>query len=232
MFPNLDGFPFCFFFGIIQSRQTQNKKEIMNSRENKEEKKESHLGYMLVQSMTLARIPLAIALLFILPSSKKAIDTAFMLSLVLLGIIELTDAIDGKIARRFRLVSEWGATLDPYADSVSRLIVYWALATKGRVLLFVPLIMALRDITVAYSRIVLAQNNRSVSAKKSGKIKASVQATGAFLALGGPLYWEAIGRWSYYALSWIIIVVTFFSAIEYVHEAVSVLKKSDWNVKV
>lgn len=203
----------------------------MKARENKEKKRESPLGYLLIQSMTLARIPLAIIFLFVL-SPGRDIDTAFFISLILLGIIELTDAIDGKIARRFRLVSEWGATLDPFADSVSRLIVYWALATKGRVLLFVPLIMALRDITVAYSRIVLAQNKRTVSAKKSGKVKASVQAIGAFLALGGPLYWELVGQWSYYALSWIIIVVTLLSAIEYVHEAVYALKKSDWHVKV
>jgi len=198
----------------------------MKPTENKEEKKDGHLGYLLVQSMTLARIPLAVIFLFVLPSGRR-VDTAFFLSLIVLGIIELTDAIDGKIARRFRLVSERGATLDPFADSVSRLIVYWALATKGRVLLFVPLIMALRDITVAYSRIVLAQNNRTVSAKKSGKVKASVQATGAFLALAGPMYWETVGQWSYYALSWIIISVTFLSAIEYVHGAQSALKESD-----
>lgn len=198
----------------------------MKPENNEKGKKEGHLGYLLVQSMTLARIPLAVLFLIVLPSGK-GIDTPFFLALLLLVIIELTDAIDGKIARRYRLVSERGATLDPFADSVSRLIVYWALATKGRVLLFVPLIMALRDIAVAYSRIVLAQNNRTVSAKKSGKVKASVQATGAFLALAGPLYWEAIGQWSYYALSWIIIIVTVLSAIEYVSEAMSALKESD-----
>jgi CDP-diacylglycerol--glycerol-3-phosphate 3-phosphatidyltransferase len=197
----------------------------MKQEENKEGKKENWFGYMLVQSMTMVRIPLAVLFLFVLPSAKR-IDTMLLLSFVILGIIELTDAIDGKIARRFRLVSERGAALDPYADSLSRLIVYWALATKGRVLLFVPLIMALRDITVAYSRIVLAQNNKTVSAKKSGKVKASVQAIGAFLALGGPLYWNSVGMWSYYALSWVIVTVTFFSAVEYVHEALSAFRES------
>lgn len=203
----------------------------MRPEEDKEKKSQGQLGYSLVQSMTLARIPLAVVFLILLPSGRK-INTVFLLSLVLLGIIEITDAVDGKIARRFSLVSEWGATLDPFADSLSRLIVYWALATKGFVLLIVPLIMALRDITVAYSRIVLAQNKRTVSAKKSGKIKATVQAIGAFFAMGGPLYWEVIGQWSYYALSWIIIVVTFFSAVEYVHEAISALKKSNRHAKV
>ena len=110
-----------------------------------------------------------------------------VLQLILLLVIEFTDLYDGIIARKFDLVSEAGATLDPYADSVSRLIIYWALAAQGLVLWYVPLIMALRDITVAYSRIVMAQNNRTVSAKKSGKLKATVQAIGAFFALLGPL---------------------------------------------
>lgn len=176
--------------------------------------------------MTLGRIPVALAFLVILTYGRESSFT-LVLSFFLLLVIEFTDLYDGIIARRFGLVSEAGATLDPYADSVSRLIIYWALATQGLVLLLVPLIMALRDITVAYSRIVLAQNNRTVSAKKSGKLKASVQAVGAFVALLGPYYWDHIGRWSFYALSWIILAVTFLSAIEYVRDALSSSKGSD-----
>ena len=176
--------------------------------------------YFLLQLMTIGRIPVAALFLVILIYGQ---DTGLTLALCLclLLIIESTDILDGVLARRFKMVSESGATLDPFADSVSRLIIYWALATKGLVIVYVPLIMALRDITVAYSRIVLAQNNRTVSAKKSGKLKATFQAIGAFLALLGPYYWEHIGIWSYYALSWIIMAVTFLSAIEYVKDAIS-----------
>ena len=184
------------------------------------EEKRHRQGYFLLQLMTLGRIPIAVLFLVILTYGGEA-TFALVFNLILLLIIEFTDLFDGKLARRYGLVSESGATLDPFADSVSRLIVYWALATKGLVILYVPLIMALRDITVAYSRIVLAQNKRTVSAKKSGKLKATVQAIGSFLALLGPYYWEPIGRWSFYALSWIIITVTFLSAIEYVKDAVS-----------
>jgi len=181
--------------------------------------KNSH-GYILLQSMTLIRIPIAVFFLVVLLYGKETTLT-LVLNFMLLVIIEFSDIFDGKVARRFALVSESGATLDPFADSVSRLIVYWALATKGLVILLVPLIMALRDITVAYSRIVLAQNDRSVSAKKSGKLKASVQAIGAFLALLGPYYWEYTGRWFFYALSWIIIGVTCLSSIEDVKDALA-----------
>lgn len=176
--------------------------------------------HLLLQSMTLGRIPIAVLFLVVLIYGRETTFT-LVLNLFLLSLIEFTDLFDGIIARKFGLVTESGATLDPFADSVSRLIVYWALATQGLVLFLVPLIMALRDITVAYSRIVLTQNNRTVAAKKSGKLKATVQAIGSFLALLGPFYWEHLGRWSFYALSWIIITVTFLSAIEYVKDALS-----------
>jgi CDP-diacylglycerol--glycerol-3-phosphate 3-phosphatidyltransferase len=188
--------------------------------EEKSEHTKNKRGFFLLQLMTLGRIPIAVLFLLVLIYGKET-HSILALTLILLLIIEFTDLFDGRIARRSGLVSESGATLDPFADSVSRLIVYWALATKGLVLFLVPLIMALRDITVAYSRIVLAQNNRSVSAKKSGKLKATVQAIGAYLALFGPFYWEFTGRWSFYVLSWIIITVTFLSSIAYIKDALS-----------
>jgi phosphatidylglycerophosphate synthase len=98
----------------------------------------------------------------------------------------------------------------------------------NNVIFLVPLVMAVRDVTVAYSRIVLAQNSQTVSAKLSGKVKASVQATGSFLALLGPLYWNTIGYWSFYALSWLLIIVTLLSAIEYVKDALTTLRKNEF----
>lgn len=180
-------------------------------------------AFIFVQSFTLARIPAAIlfGLLLVYASDTLA---KLLVCLALLGFIEISDAADGHIARHYNLVTEYGAMLDPFSDSIARLIIYWSLASNNLVLFLVPLCMALRDVTVAYSRIVLAQKNRTVSAKRSGKIKAAFQALGAFAAMLGPYYWDAIGSWSFYALSWVIILVTLVSAVEYVHSAVLALK--------
>jgi len=182
-------------------------------------------GYLLIQSMTLVRIPLSIIFAIVLLYTKNP-RSNLIWSVILLLIIETTDAFDGKIARRYRLVSESGAILDPYSDSIARLIIYWSLASKNLVIFLVPLCMALRDVTVAYSRIILARNNKTVSARISGKIKASVQAVGSFLALFGPYYWNSVGYWSFYTLSWIILSVTLLSAIEYVKDAYLATRKN------
>lgn len=186
----------------------------------------NNFSYITIQSITLIRIPLSIIFSLVLLSNKKS-DLIFILSISLLLAIEATDLFDGRIARRYRLVSELGATLDPYADSITRLIVYWALAYKNFVIFLVPLTMAIRDVTVAYSRIILARSNRSVSARVSGKIKAWFQAIGAILALLGPYYWNYVGFWSYYTLSWIIISATLLSSVEYVRDALFSLRAKE-----
>ena len=185
--------------------------------------RENKTGYILVQILTLIRIPLAVLFAVFLLSGKDSV-TKLVLTLSLLVLIETTDAIDGKIARFFKLVSEYGATLDPFADSISRLIVYWAMASHNLILFLVPLSMAVRDITVAYSRILLAQRGHSVSARISGKVKAVVQASVSPLVLLSPYYLDHTGKWPYYALSWLVISVTLLSAVQYVRDAVISIK--------
>ena len=185
--------------------------------------KKNPRGFILIQSVTLARIPLAIVFSIVLHTKEFAVHTLIW-STALLVLIEATDLLDGIFARRHSLVSEYGAMLDPFADSLSRLIIYWSLASQGLVLFLVPLCMALRDITVAYARILLAKKAQSVSARSSGKIKASVQAVGSFLLLFGPVYWNITGDWTINVLSGIIITVTLLSTVEYVRDAILSVK--------
>jgi CDP-diacylglycerol---glycerol-3-phosphate 3-phosphatidyltransferase len=172
-------------------------------------------NYLLVQGLTLSRIPLAIAFAAVLAGFRSPGLGVILACSVILAISEVTDALDGLLARRWGVVSETGAMLDPYSDSVSRLIVYWSLAWAGLALAFLPLVMAVRDVTVAYCRITWVRQGRSVSAKWSGKVKAVVQGVAAFVLLWSPLYVAATGAWIVTAVSGVVIAVTVYSAIDY-----------------
>ena len=176
---------------------------------------------LLVQLFTLVRIPLAILLAAILTLSDHISYEMISFCVFLAGAIEITDMFDGYLARRIGVVTEWGAMLDPYADSTSRLISFWAFAVSGLVNPLVPLTMAFRDITVAYCRITLTRSGRSVSAKSSGKIKAVFQGVGAVVVILGPVYWPWTGKWTIQALSWLLILVTLASIFEYASAAIS-----------
>ncbi len=171
--------------------------------------------------LTMLRGPLAIsfAVLFLTAGPGW---TRVVLGLCLLAAMELTDLLDGFIARRFDVVTEWGAALDPYMDSFSRLIVYWTLACAGLTLPLVPLVMALRDVTVAYCRVFLARAGNTVAANWSGKVKAVVQGVTAMVIVGEPIYRPLLGSWLTSLGAWVVIVITLASAVEYVKQAVGV----------
>ncbi|MFC2158779.1 CDP-alcohol phosphatidyltransferase family protein [Acidobacteriota bacterium] len=181
--------------------------------------------YLFVQLFTIFRIPLAVTfgIIFLTTSSQLSL----IVCLALLLLIEATDLFDGPLARKFNVASEFGATLDPFSDSISRLIIYFSFAYNDYVIFFVPVSMAIRDIIVAYSRIILAQRGKSVSAKISGKIKAMVQSTGSFFILLGPFYWGEIGSNVYYFLSWLIITVTLLSSVQYGRSAIQAVSESN-----
>ena len=143
----------------------------------------------LVTGLTVSRVGFAIALAIFLPGRQDTMWGAGI-GLALVLLIEFTDALDGYFARRWKVVSRLGKMLDPYMDSVSRLIVFWTLARSERCFVIVPLLMAIRDITCAYARIALSMVGRDVSARITGKIKAVVQGFAAGFLVGGPIYWN------------------------------------------
>ena len=177
--------------------------------------------FFLVVLLTISRGPLAVAFAVLFLTANPG-WMRVALGLFLLAAMEMTDLLDGFAARRFGVATELGAALDPYMDSFSRLIVYWTLACAGLILPLVPLVMALRDVTVAYCRIFLARAGHTVAANWSGKIKAVVQATVAIVIVGEPIYEPLLGSWLASLGAWVVIVVTLASAAEYVKQAVIV----------
>jgi CDP-diacylglycerol--glycerol-3-phosphate 3-phosphatidyltransferase len=91
---------------------------------------------------------------------------------------EVSDLLDGYIARRTGTASRLGGIFDPLSDSLSRLAIYFAMALVGWVHIALPLFMAGRDLIVAYTRIVNALTGGRTRARISGKIKGLSQSLG------------------------------------------------------
>lgn len=193
------------------------------------------LKFKLVLALTVARLPFALAFSIIMflagkpEEVHKLITFSIPFAETLIAILilgELTDFFDGMLARKLGVQSEAGATLDPYCDSVSRLLIYWSLAYAGLALPVVPLVMAIRDITMSYIRIVFSKTGLSVSAKFGGKLKAVIQGYGCVVLFLQPIYWHwGLGKWTIQAGSWIIILTTVISTYEYLKVAVKQVKK-------
>ncbi|CRX38408.1 CDP-diacylglycerol--glycerol-3-phosphate 3-phosphatidyltransferase [Estrella lausannensis] len=105
--------------------------------------------------------------------------------LILLVLLELSDAFDGYYARRYGEVSDLGKILDPMADSVARISMFLAFTYPpiDIPVLFVFLIIW-RDSIVSTLRTICALRGVALAARKSGKIKSVAQAaTAIFIVL-------------------------------------------------
>jgi CDP-diacylglycerol--glycerol-3-phosphate 3-phosphatidyltransferase len=88
------------------------------------------------------------------------------------GLIEVSDLLDGYLARRLGQESELGKVLDPFADAISRLTYFIAFAGSGVLPLWILLILVYRDVGVAYIRVMISKSKVLMPARTSGKLKA------------------------------------------------------------
>jgi CDP-diacylglycerol--glycerol-3-phosphate 3-phosphatidyltransferase len=140
---------------------------------------------------------------------------------------EITDMLDGYIARHYAQVSSIGKLIDPLADSVARFSVFLAFVTESTVrgepwpVLLVAVIFY-RDATVACIRTFAAYTGTVLAARVSGKIKAVVQGTGILVFLGVRAtshfsgYFMQVRRDVFYWVLIPIAVVTAISGVDYV----------------
>ncbi len=98
-------------------------------------------------------------------------------------VMELSDLLDGMVARKYDLVSERGKLLDPFADSFSRLTYFFSFTIAGIMQPWIFLVLLYRDLGVGFIRQLALHKNFTMGARVSGKIKAWVYWFSGFLGL-------------------------------------------------
>lgn len=108
---------------------------------------------------------------------------AYILCFLLAVIIELSDYFDGIIARKSNQITDFGKLMDPFADSIARFTIFLSFLSAGLAPLWMIAIFFYRDVLVSVVRVFSMRQGIVVSARKSGKTKAWVQAVSTFLVL-------------------------------------------------
>ena len=98
-------------------------------------------------------------------------------------LIEISDLLDGHLARKLEQESEAGKVLDPLADSLSRLTYFVCFTVAGIMPAWVLLVLVYRDVGVSYIRVLFSRGGVLLPARTSGKVKAWVYAFAGGLGL-------------------------------------------------
>ena len=138
-------------------------------------------------------VPLFVASLLLM---RDAGIWGFVIPALIYVITALTDMLDGKIARKYNLITDFGKFIDPLADKFMVLssmisILVWMLlrgnTTLALVFVWVVLIILLRELGVTSIRLVVAgRSGIVVAASIFGKIKTVSQMVGTVLIILEP----------------------------------------------
>jgi len=138
----------------------------------------------LINILTISRIFLA-TIIFLLLTSPDS----YFLALILFCFAGITDFFDGYLARKYNAVSQIGEILDPIADKILIIFVFFGLAVNlsSYLIGFLGAIIITREIWVGALRDFNARHGNSYATKVTflAKIKTSVQLFTIFIYLFG-----------------------------------------------
>lgn len=127
----------------------------------------------LPNKLTIARvIMIPFFLVFLMTDFFEA---ARYVALAIFIMASLTDMLDGKIARKYNLVTNFGKFMDPLADKLLVCSAMIAFTGMGIMPAWIVIIIIAREFIISGFRLIAAEKNVVIAAGISGKIKTTVQ---------------------------------------------------------
>ena len=127
-------------------------------------------------------------------------------------VASLTDLLDGKIARKYNLVTNFGKFMDPLADKLLVCSAMICMIPDGTLAAWFVIVIIAREFIISGFRLVASDNGVVIAASYWGKFKTTFQMLMIIvliLNLGG--VFDMIGL----VLTWIALILTVVSLIDY-----------------
>ena len=138
------------------------------------------------------------------------------IALAIFIIASLTDMADGKIARKYNLVTDFGKFMDPLADKLLVCSAMICLIELGKIPSWIVVIIIAREFIISGFRLIAVENGRVIAASYWGKFKTTFQMFMVILMIA-----DLGDRIPYYDLvtniiMWIALALTIISLCDYI----------------
>ena len=135
------------------------------------------------------------------------------IALILFCVASLTDMLDGKIARKYNLVTNFGKFMDPLADKLLVCSAMICMIEMGKLPAWIVIVIIAREFIISGFRLVASDNGIVIAASYWGKCKTVFQMAMIIVLIadfGG--VFDIIAQ----VLIWIALALTIISLIDYV----------------
>ena len=160
----------------------------------------------LPNKLTILRIIMILPFLLVL---YLGVPYADYIALAIFILASLTDMLDGQIARKRHLITDFGKFADPLADKMLVTAAMLWFVELGEMPAWALLIVIVREFSVSGLRMVASEKGRVIAAGWSGKVKT------ASTMICIVLMFLPIPPWLNTACVTVIVVTTLWSGVEY-----------------
>lgn len=144
------------------------------------------------------------------------------IALAIFILASLTDLLDGKIARKYNLVTNFGKFMDPLADKLLVCSALICLIELDKIPAWMVIIIIAREFIISGFRLVASDNGVVIAASYWGKFKTTFQMAAVCLLIADI---AAIGVVTQ-AILWIAVILTVVSLVDYLVKNKDVMKEN------
>ena len=130
-------------------------------------------------------------------------------ALIIFIAASFTDLLDGKIARKYNLVTNFGKIMDPLADKILVYSAFCLMTGDGLIPAWVLIIILAREFLIAGMRTVAASEGIVIAADMSGKIKTVLQ----MIAVPLLIFYRAMEKTEYEHYIYIAAMAFLFASL-------------------
>lgn len=175
----------------------------------------------LPNKLTMFRVILIPFFVFFLLVPVTAFDK--WIALAIFVIASLTDLADGKIARKYNLVTNFGKFMDPLADKLLVCSAMICLIETGQIPAWVVIIIIAREFIISGFRLIASDNGIVIAASYWGKFKTTFQMIMIILMIADIEALNIVTQ----IIMWIALILTIVSLVDYLMKNKDVLKEQN-----
>lgn len=172
----------------------------------------------LPNKLTVFRVILIIPFVIFLLTNIGG-DYSDWIALVIFIVASLTDMLDGKIARKYNLVTNFGKFMDPLADKLLVSAALICLIEMGRIPAWIVVIIISREFIISGFRLIASDNNIVIAASYWGKFKTTFQMIMVCLMIANIEILNIVTI----IVMWVAVILTIVSLIDYIMKNKNVL---------
>ena len=176
----------------------------------------------LPNKLTIFRVLLIPVFLVFMLTSFAGVNSKWI-ALAIFVVASLTDLLDGKIARKYNLVTNFGKFMDPLADKLLVCAAIVCLTSKGVLPAWITITIISREFIISGFRLIASDSGVVIAAGYWGKFKTTFQMVMVCLMIADIAQIALLTT----IVMWIALILTVVSLIDYLIKNKDVMKEDE-----